>query len=55
MAARALDIAGVDIYHPSQGQLTGSETAFGGDLTRGMKGGQNYLVLETEARCFSVW
>ncbi len=54
-AARALDVAGVDIYHPSQNQLTGTEIAFGGDLTRGMKGGQNYLVLETEAQGFPQW
>lgn len=54
-AARALDVAGVDIYHPSQDQLTGTEIAFGGDLTRGMKGGQNYLVLETEAQGFPQW
>lgn len=54
-AARALDVAGIDIYHPSQSQLTGTEIAFGGDLTRGMKGGQNYLVLETEAQGFPQW
>jgi beta-galactosidase len=54
-AAKALDVAGVDIYHPSQSQLTGTEIAFGGDLTRGMKGGQNYLVLETEAQGFPQW
>jgi beta-galactosidase len=54
-ASKALDVAGVDIYHPSQAQLTGTEIAFGGDLTRGMKGGQNYLVLETEAQGFPQW
>lgn len=54
-ASKALDVAGVDIYHPSQSQLTGTEIAFGGDLTRGMKGGQNYLVLETEAQGFPQW
>src|SRR5438270_267220 len=42
-ASQALDIAGVDIYHPSQDYLTGIEISFGGDLGRSMKGGQNYL------------
>ena len=54
-AAKSLDIAGVDIYHPSQDQLTGVEISLGGDLTRSMKNGQNYLVLETEAQGFPQW
>jgi beta-galactosidase len=54
-AAKALDVAGIDIYHPSQDQLTGTEIAFGGDITRSMKGGQNYFVLETEAQGFPQW
>jgi beta-galactosidase len=54
-AAKSLDVAGIDIYHPSQDQLTGTEIAFGGDVTRGMKGGQNYFVLETEAQGFPQW
>lgn len=54
-ASKALDIAGIDIYHPSQDQLTGTEISLGGDLTRSMKGGQNYLVLETEAQGFPQW
>jgi beta-galactosidase len=54
-AAQTLDIAGVDIYHPSQGKLTGSEISFGGDVTRSMKNGKNYLVLETEAQGFPQW
>ena len=54
-AARALDIAGIDIYHPTQGHLTGTEIAFGGDLARSMRGGQNYLVIETEAQGFPEW
>jgi beta-galactosidase len=54
-AAKSLDVAGIDIYHPSQDQLTGTEISFGGDVTRGMKGGQNYLVLETEAQGFPQW
>ena len=54
-AAQALDVAGVDIYHPSQSRLTGTEIAFGGDLARSIKDGQNYLVLETEAQGFPHW
>jgi len=54
-AAGALDIAGIDIYHPSQDHLTGTEISLGGDLARSMKGGQNYLVIETEAQGFPAW
>lgn len=42
-------MAGVDIYHPTQDDLTGIEIAFGGDMTRCLKN-DNYLVLETEAQ-----
>lgn len=54
-AARALDVAGIDIYHRTQDELTGTEIAFGGDLARSMKGGRNYLVIETEAQGFPDW
>jgi len=54
-AAKTLDIAGVDIYHPSQDALTGTEISFGGDVARSMKGGKNYLVIETEAQGFPEW
>ncbi|MVN78154.1 beta-galactosidase [Hymenobacter sp. HMF4947] len=54
-AARALDVAGIDIYHPSQDQLTGTEIAFGGDVARSLKAGQNYFVIETEAQGFPQW
>lgn len=54
-AARPLDIAGVDIYHPSQDQLSGVEIAFGGDVARSMKSGKNYFVIETEAQGFPEW
>jgi beta-galactosidase len=54
-AAKILDIAGVDIYHPSQDKLTGAEISFGGDVARSMKEGQNYLVIETEAQGFPEW
>jgi len=54
-AAKTLDIAGIDIYHPTQDKLTGAEVSFGGDVTRSMKAGQNYLVMETEAQGFPEW
>ena len=59
-AAKAMDIAGIDIYHPTQDKLTGIEISLGGDLTRSMKvdasnRGKNYLVLETEAQGFPQW
>lgn len=54
-AAKALDIAGVDIYHPSQKHLTGREISFGGAITRSLKQGQNYFVLETQAQGFAQW
>lgn len=53
-AARCLDIAGCDIYHPSQDQLTGKEIAFCGSLCRGLRQ-DNYLVLETECQGFPNW
>jgi beta-galactosidase len=54
-AATCLDIAGVDIYHPTESSLTGKEIAFGGDLARSLKHGRNYLVLETEAQGQLGW
>ena len=53
-AAEALTIAGTDIYHPTQDDLTGAEIAFGGDMTRSLKR-DNYLVLETEAQGYPGW
>ena len=52
--ARCLTVAGTDIYHPTQDKRTGAEIAFGGDMTRSLKG-ENYLVLETEAQGFPGW
>ena len=52
--SEALTIAGTDIYHPSQDELTGTEIAFGGDMIRSLKH-DNYLVLETEAQGFPCW
>jgi beta-galactosidase len=53
-AARCLTIAGTDIYHMTQDELTGAEIAFGGDLIRSLKQ-DNYLVLETQAQAFKNW
>ena len=53
-AAKALTIAGTDIYHPTQDDLTGAEIAFGGDMIRSLKR-DNYLVLETEAQGYPGW
>ncbi|MBQ8591176.1 MAG: beta-galactosidase [Lachnospiraceae bacterium] len=53
-AAKCMDVAGVDIYHPSESDLTGAEIAFGGSMGRGIKG-SNYLVLETEAQGNLGW
>jgi beta-galactosidase len=53
-AAKAFDVTGVDIYHPSQDDLTGIEISFGGDVARSTKG-TNYLVVETEAQAFTNW
>lgn len=53
-AAKALTIAGADIYHPTQDDLTGAEIAFGGDMTRSLKQ-DNYLILETEAQGYPGW
>lgn len=53
-ASEPFDVTGVDIYHPTQDDLTGIEISFGGDVARSTKQ-QNYFVLETEAQAFSNW
>lgn len=53
-ASEPFDITGVDIYHPSQDELTGIEISFGGDVARSTKQ-TNYLVLETQAQAFTHW
>lgn len=52
--SKALSVAGVDIYHPTQDELTGAEIAFGGDIARSLKQ-DNYLVLETQAQGYPGW
>lgn len=53
-ASQSLDIVGIDVYHPSQSQLTGSEISFAGDIARTLKN-KNYFVLETQAQAFKNW
>lgn len=53
-ASDALTIAGSDIYHPTEHDLTGAEIAFGGAITYGLKK-SNYYILETEAQGNFGW
>jgi beta-galactosidase len=53
-AVRCMDVAGCDIYHPSQGELTGCEITVCGNISRGLLR-SNYLVLETEAQGNPGW
>ena len=53
-AAKAVTLAGCDIYHVTQDALTGKEAAFCGAITRGIKQ-NNYLILETEAQGHIGW
>lgn len=53
-ASKAVTIAGTDIYHPTQDDLTGAEIAFGGDAIRTLKD-SSYLVLECQAQAFKYW
>jgi beta-galactosidase len=53
-AAKALTVAGVDIYHPSAGALTGTEITMGGTIGRSIKK-DNYWVLETQAQGNPGW
>ena len=53
-AAKAVTLAGCDIYHKTQDELTGKEAAFCGAITRGLKK-DNYIVLETEAQGHIGW
>lgn len=53
-SAKSLTIAGTDIYHPTQDELTGAEISFCGDEVRCLKN-DNYLVLECQAQAFKNW
>ncbi len=48
-AARYMDVLAVNVYHPVQDGLTGTEIAFAGDYFRSVKQ-KNYLVTETNAQ-----
>lgn len=54
-AADAVTLAGVDIYHPGEDHLTGREIGFGGDISRSLKDGDPYLVIETQAQGQMGW
>jgi len=53
-ASKPFDTVSVDIYHPTQDELTGIEISFCGDLARTLKN-KNYFVMETEAQGFAAW
>lgn len=53
-AAKCMTVAGCDIYHPSQDELTGAEITVCGNIARGLKR-DNYLILETEAQGMAQW
>ncbi|MEE8825305.1 beta-galactosidase LacZ [Lentilactobacillus sunkii] len=52
--SKLYDVTAVDIYHPTQDDLTGIEIAFVGDVARSTKD-KNYIVMETEAQAFRHW
>lgn len=52
--AKCLTVAGADIYHPSQGDLTGAEITVCGNIARSLKK-ENYLILETQAQGNTEW
>ncbi len=54
-AATCMTVAGGDIYHPSQDDLTGKEITACGNILRGLKSNDNYLILETEAQGNQAW
>ena len=53
-AARCMAVAGADIYHPSNEELTGAEITVCGNISRSLKK-DNYLILETEAQGLTPW
>lgn len=52
--SKPFDVTAVDVYHPTQDNLTGTEISFCGDVARSTKN-QNYIVMETEAQAFRHW
>lgn len=53
-ACKCMDVAGCDIYHPSQDALTGCEITACGNISRSLMR-DNYFVLETEAQGNQAW
>ena len=53
-AAHCMTVAGADIYHPSNEELTGAEITVCGNISRSLKK-DNYLILETEAQGLTPW
>lgn len=53
-AAKCMTVAGADIYHLSQDELTGAEITVCGNISRSLKK-DNYLILETEAQGNIRW
>jgi beta-galactosidase len=53
-AVQCMSVAGADIYHPSQDELTGAEITVCGNIARGLKR-DNYLILETQAQGNLAW
>lgn len=53
-ASRCMTVAGADIYHPSNEELTGAEITICGNISRSLKK-DNYLILETEAQGLTPW
>ena len=53
-ASRCMTVAGADIYHPYNEELTGAEITVCGNISRSLKK-DNYLILETEAQGLTPW
>lgn len=53
-AAKCMQVAGADIYHLCQDDLTGMEVTACGNIARGIKD-ENYLILETLAQGNATW
>ena len=54
-AVKCMDVAGCDIYHPTQDNLTGAEITCHGNITRSLVKDSNYLILETQGQGNTQW
>lgn len=54
-AVKCMDVAGCDIYHPTQDNLTGAEITCDGNITRSLVKDSNYLILETQGQGNTQW